>query len=252
MVPAPDLPAATRELSNAELDELDDLLAAIPEPAMPMDVVMLDGYLCGVIVQPALVPAEQWLALVPDIERRAFAQEAVGADRIRALALRHHAALVRALHEDGWFDPLILDDDAQAQDDEPPGPQVDPFAALNPVSRPLAPWVIGFQFACVTFPALLESEDDAVMTALARIFRHVPAESDEERDLVATLDRELPLETLDEAIDDLVSSVADLADLTQHERYRVETVRRDAPKVGRNDPCPCGSGKKYKRCHGAG
>jgi preprotein translocase subunit SecA len=30
----------------------------------------------------------------------------------------------------------------------------------------------------------------------------------------------------------------------------VETVRRDKPKVGRNDPCPCGSGKKYKKCHG--
>jgi preprotein translocase subunit SecA len=28
-------------------------------------------------------------------------------------------------------------------------------------------------------------------------------------------------------------------------------VRRDTPKVGRNDPCPCGSGKKYKHCHGA-
>ncbi len=27
-------------------------------------------------------------------------------------------------------------------------------------------------------------------------------------------------------------------------------LRRDAPKVGRNDPCPCGSGKKYKHCHG--
>jgi preprotein translocase subunit SecA len=27
-------------------------------------------------------------------------------------------------------------------------------------------------------------------------------------------------------------------------------VHRDAPKVGRNDPCPCGSGKKYKHCHG--
>jgi len=26
------------------------------------------------------------------------------------------------------------------------------------------------------------------------------------------------------------------------------TVRRDGKKVGRNDPCPCGSGKKYKRC----
>ncbi len=29
-----------------------------------------------------------------------------------------------------------------------------------------------------------------------------------------------------------------------------ETVRREKPKVGRNDPCPCGSGKKYKKCHG--
>ena len=28
------------------------------------------------------------------------------------------------------------------------------------------------------------------------------------------------------------------------------TVRRDGPKVGRNDPCPCGSGKKYKNCCG--
>jgi len=31
----------------------------------------------------------------------------------------------------------------------------------------------------------------------------------------------------------------------------VKQVKRDEPKVGRNDPCPCGSGKKYKKCHGA-
>jgi SEC-C motif-containing protein len=29
-----------------------------------------------------------------------------------------------------------------------------------------------------------------------------------------------------------------------------KTVIRTAPKIGRNDPCPCGSGKKYKHCHG--
>jgi len=28
------------------------------------------------------------------------------------------------------------------------------------------------------------------------------------------------------------------------------TVHHDGPKIGRNDPCPCGSGKKYKHCHG--
>ncbi len=36
------------------------------------------------------------------------------------------------------------------------------------------------------------------------------------------------------------------------ETMKVETVRREEPKVGRNDPCPCGSGKKYKKCCGAG
>jgi preprotein translocase subunit SecA len=35
------------------------------------------------------------------------------------------------------------------------------------------------------------------------------------------------------------------------EAKKQEPVRRVAPKVGRNDPCPCGSGKKYKNCHGA-
>ena len=30
-----------------------------------------------------------------------------------------------------------------------------------------------------------------------------------------------------------------------------EPVKREGPRIGRNDPCPCGSGKKYKNCHGA-
>ena len=78
-----------------------------------------------------------------------------------------------------------------------------------------------------------------------------PKSTDEEREVVATLQRDHPLETLDAAIEDLVVTVADLADLTRERRYKVETVKREAPKVGRNDPCPCGSGRKYKVCHGA-
>jgi uncharacterized protein len=45
-------------------------------------------------------------------------------------------------------------------------------------------------------------------------------------------------------------AVAELWELTQQDRLRVPTVRRSDPKVGRNDPCPCGSGRKYKHCHG--
>jgi preprotein translocase subunit SecA len=37
----------------------------------------------------------------------------------------------------------------------------------------------------------------------------------------------------------------------REEAARTKTVTRDQPKVGRNEPCPCGSGKKYKKCCGA-
>jgi SEC-C motif-containing protein len=36
-----------------------------------------------------------------------------------------------------------------------------------------------------------------------------------------------------------------------HHHHATEPIVRESPKIGRNDPCPCGSGKKYKKCHGA-
>ncbi|HEV7735170.1 MAG TPA: SEC-C metal-binding domain-containing protein [Candidatus Binatia bacterium] len=35
-----------------------------------------------------------------------------------------------------------------------------------------------------------------------------------------------------------------------HDHAPQEPIRRAEAKVGRNDPCPCGSGRKYKKCHG--
>jgi preprotein translocase subunit SecA len=47
------------------------------------------------------------------------------------------------------------------------------------------------------------------------------------------------------------SEMREAADQPQGEGARVKTIVREAPKVGRNDLCPCGSGKKYKKCCGA-
>jgi uncharacterized protein len=245
--------APARDLDDAGFTELDELLALTPEPFEPLDVVMLDGYLCGVIVQPVLLEPATWLLHVFDFEGRPLPDDVDAAWRERTVALisRRHAALNRALAEDGWFDPLVLEPDEEDGDVEEPDAD-DPEAALAPVSRALMPWVAGFQHAAACFPDLEELDDEAVMTALARLYRHLPAETDEERELVETLEREQPLATLDEAIDDLVAAVADLYELTEDLRYHVDTVRRETPKVGRNDPCPCGSGRKYKQCHGAG
>ena len=39
---------------------------------------------------------------------------------------------------------------------------------------------------------------------------------------------------------------------TRSRQQVVQTIRNEGPKIGRNDPCPCGSGKKFKNCHGKG
>ncbi len=246
--------STTADLTDAEFAELDELLAATPEPLQPLDAVMLDGFLCGVIVQPVLLEIDAWLPHVFDFEGQQLPDDvdAQWLARTRRLIERRHAALNRAMAEDGWFDPFVLEFDEEHPRELPPEGEPDPLAGLSEVSQALMPWVAGFQHAALCFPDLSETPDDAVMAALARLYRHLPAETDEEKEVVATLDREQPLATLDDAIEELVVTVADLYDLTTDERYKVETVRREAPKVGRNDPCPCGSGKKFKQCHGAG
>ena len=251
--PHPATKTRTQDLTDAEFAELDDLLAATPEPLEPLDAVMLDGYLCGVLVQPVLLEPATWLAHVFDFDGTPLpdAADAAWLARTTALIMRRHAALNRAIEEDGWFDPLVLEFDDEHPREPVPEGEVDPLAGLSPISQSLMPWAAGFQHATAVFPDLAEMPDDAVMAALARIYRHLPAETPDEIEVVATLDREHPLATLEDAMEDMVVAIADLQDLTREQRYKVETVKREAPKVGRNDPCPCGSGKKFKQCHGA-
>jgi uncharacterized protein len=255
-----------RDLTDNEFAELDDLLHATPEPLEPLDAVMLDGFLCGVLVQPALIDSDQWMPFVFDSNGQELPQDADPAwlARVQTLVTQRHAALNRAMAEHGWFDPLILEDDDSANPAEPSSsddataPPVDSedqasnaaFDQLPPISKALMPWVAGFLLATEHFPALTDMPDDAVHVAMARLYRHLPANSPEEVELVATLDRERPLRSMDQAIEELVVSVADLWDLTRKSRYHVATVKRDTPKLGRNDPCHCGSGKKFKSCHG--
>ena len=242
-------------LTDPEIGELDDLLAAVPAPLEPLDVVMLDGYLCGVLAQPEVVPAERWLPPALDWNRgdpeEPEAGEPLGPDtpgwhaakheRLVALATRHHAVLERQLREDGWFDPLVM----EPQDEE--GRPLQGTAAIGPA---LAPWVAGFEHALNCFPALESLSDPDLPDLLACVRRHLPAQEGDEAAYTQALDAEHPLRGLDEAIEDLIANVVAVADLARERRLKVDTVRRAGPKVGRNDPCPCGSGRKYKQCHG--
>ncbi len=240
-----------QDLTDTELDELDERLAQTPEPLEALDLVMLDGYLCGVLVQPRLIGIDEWLPPVFDLEGRPLPASTDPAWQARCAELieRRMAALNRGMAEDGWFDPILHELPEEAA--TPPEGEDDPLAELPPYSRTLFGWVAGFQYATTVFQELAELPDEPVVSALDRVFRHLPPETDTDREILRELNEEQPLTSLDEAVEDLVLSVVELWDLTRERRFHVPTLRRDAPKVGRNDPCPCGSGRKFKHCHGA-
>ena len=244
---------AVQDLGDAEFVELDELLAQVPEPLEPLDVVMLDGFLAAIVVQPELIDPERWLPYVFDAggHRWGEAEPTAPQRRARALIARRFAAVNRSLAEYRGFDPLILEPDEGGGASAEAGADSASEPGLDATTRAILPWVAGFEFAASIFPGLDDLGDDAVATALARLYRFLPAAGEEDQVIAAVVARERPLESLDAAIEEIVACVADLYDLTEPLRYQVETVRRETPKVGRNDPCPCGSGKKFKQCHGA-
>ena len=75
------------DLTDAELDELADLLDATPAPLAPLDLLMLDGYLAGVLVQPSVVGPDEWLAPVFDTEGRVLPEDTDAAWLARCTAL---------------------------------------------------------------------------------------------------------------------------------------------------------------------
>ncbi len=235
----------TPALTDAEINEIDELLAAVPAPFETVDAVILDGYLAGVLVQPVLLQPEDWLPPIfgtegmpePGIEGWSEAQH----DRLVSLITRRKDEILRGILEDGWFDPIV----PMIEDDD--GKPVEGKDALEGIGY----WAAGFEWALANFPQLEEAALSGVPDLLDSIWRHLPEQDEAQQALTKALDEEHPLKNLDEAIEALVFDVVDLAQIGLAESHKVETVVREHPKLGRNDPCHCGSGKKYKNCHGA-
>lgn len=214
-MPAPDQKRRPAEpLSEAELERLQALLDALPAPLEPLDVSMADGYLCGVLLQPAAVPIEAWLPPLLDAEGRATPQ----ADgELVALLRRRHRELNLAIVERQWFDPWIfeLDDDASP-------------------SETVLPWVAGFAHALDAHPGLMRLPEDLLLEPLAALYLHLDADDLEDADaLLEEIESLEPPADLEEAVEGLVSAVLMLADASRPQKAAPtpapQGARRRAP-----------------------
>jgi uncharacterized protein len=250
-------PAASQQpLGDAELDELGELLAADWASGEAMDLEQLDGFLAGLICAPRVVlPSAYVPAIFGDAEPE-FPDLAT-AQRFFALLMRRHNEIAAALNapierldDPRAYEPYLIDwddnkDIARQMVEAGELPRIPAYGEL---------WASGFLHAVhltqEDWKAVPEGDEDGaqlVDDSLSSILALVPDDDEADAATGATSDER------DARMADALIAVYDLRHYwrdVQFERDRNrEPVRREA-KVGRNDPCPCGSGKKFKLCHG--
>ena len=200
MLPMSNLPIAntTGPLSEVELDNLQALMDSLPATLEPLDTVMIDGYLCGVLLQPQPVPEERWLAHIADVDGRKPPTR-FDAALMRALVHRRYVELNHAIAQRQWFDPWVYQLDDQATP-----------------SETVLPWVAGFATAVDLFTGLMDRHEHALLEPLATLYRHLdPDDLEDAEELLAEIETLAPPETLVEAVEDLVRSVLLMADVSR-------------------------------------
>ena len=231
----------------AYLYALEAALLALPPDSEAMVLSQLDGFIAGVIVSPDPVPAEEWLPEVwgeDATEETAVALfgDAARAAEVTALILQHHAETARLLAEQPEDYGPIYDVAPETEDADPDDGEV-----------MWQGWVLGFQSALALRPEIWEplfeaDEDDPArqaLDALMALHDIATGESDLPPDTLAEMEAAAP-----DLLPALVISLGAWRDDPAGGAWRpTEPVR--VTKIGRNDPCPCGSGKKYKKCCGA-
>jgi uncharacterized protein len=195
---------AAAPLSDAELTELEQLLDSLPAPLEPLDISALDGYLCGVLLQPQPVPASQWLRWVGDVEGQAL-PPGPQAQRLATLAQRRHAELEQAIAQRQWFDPWVFPPGDDAREDDPVA-----------VQQAMRPWVAGFAAAMEAFPGLADHPSPALIEPLALLYLHFdPADLEDADALLAVIETIEPPADLAEAVQDAVRALMLMADVTR-------------------------------------
>jgi uncharacterized protein len=185
-------------LNDNDLSDLERRLAALPPPLEPLDTSMLDGYLCGVLLQPVRVPESRWLPHVHDVDARP-APRTVDLAALQALVRRRHAELDDAIAGRRWFDPWVW----ELADDATP-------------SETVLPWAAGFATALSLFPDLLAQHEDELVEPLALVYRHVPPDDLEDADaLLAEIETLEPPADLGEAVEGLVRATLLIADVSR-------------------------------------
>jgi uncharacterized protein len=221
-------------LTDAEFDRLGDFLKSCKE-GKAMNVEALDGFFAALIAGPETVMPSEYYPEVFGGEMSDACEfgSLDEANEILGLMMRHWNDIAGTLFKGEVYVPLLLEDeDGTARGNE---------------------WARGFNGGMgMRHDGWAELVNDEEHGGCSIPMMKLCHEHDEDPEM-----RPEPIspEKREEVIEHMAAGLMGAYQYFRSHRqvspgtYMTEP-RRNAPKVGRNDPCPCGSGKKYKRCCG--
>ena len=255
-------PLRPRINTEAELQAFDQTCERLAGFDEQFSFERVDGMLCAMAATPHSVEPAAWLpALFGEAFERAFGDPEAQASALRALQARL-TVLRSELDPEALFDepdylrlePLVSEwDDESRRKLVEEGELSAEDAALVQTG---VEWAVGFLDAVEALPQIwtLPAHDDAA-AVFAQSFEQIevlvlPMDSDDYRaHIAAAYPKGEP--TRDDLLAEACMAVQDLRMYWVDFAPKTETRRVEAAP-GRNDACPCGSGKKFKKCHGAG
>lgn len=216
-------------LTDEELDELDRFLLSDATGEDAMDISMLDGFLTALAVGPSTLSPNRWMPLVwgGDVVWASRQQM----DRMTTLVFRHANDILLYLRDDpDTFEPLLY----EREEDGESIPVIDEWCTG---------FVKGMALDEAGWQSLMEAEEgEELLYPILLYGTETGWDELEQNPQIAARQAEFAAM--------LGDSVMAIMEWWLPVRKAGSTVRREEPKVGRNDLCPCGSGKKFKKCCG--
>ncbi|MFN7855200.1 MAG: UPF0149 family protein [Acidovorax sp.] len=261
-------------LSPDELEEIDNILDDLRSRGEEIPQwEFCDGFMTALICSRRPIPAAEYLPMLLGDGAELDPPEGASLPLLPVFANAAQQARFMALWERRWTEIVAqLDTDVETLHDErtfqPDAMDMRGAVASLPEEQRAElgddqeipsfgqVWALGFMFAVENWPEDWAAPRDKEAAqwlddALGRIV--ALTEDDTGKPEVCMFSEDGPPSTSQARLDafgEAIWAVYDLRQLWQSMGPRVATVRK-APEPGRNDPCHCGSGKKYKKCHGA-
>jgi uncharacterized protein len=234
--PAKGVPVKSKPLTDAEFDTLGEMLNRLGGKRS-MNLEQVDGFFAALTCGPANVPPSEYLPEIwgSDVINDDVFSNQARLDDFLSLLTRHWNGIFHTLNSGDVFMPVLLEDGqgvAHAND-----------------------WAEGFmrgmELRREDWRALIQDErhNGLLVPIFALAHEHDP---DPE---MRPYDKPIDAEAREKLVVGVAASVMMIYKFFEPQRLSAThfdraatTARRIMSKVGRNDPCPCGSGKKFKHC----